>query len=164
MKLIGIDVGVNGALANLDPQAGSLDVIDMPTLNLTKSRRALDPTALANYFDQFSGEKVIVFIELSWPRPDDGAIAAFTFGMNYGIALMWAVANFIRTEKVSPQKWKRDMGIPAGAGKDASRGRASQLMPRHAHFWPLKKHDGRAEAALIACWGAWQIEKGLISP
>jgi len=164
MKLIGIDPGVRGALATLDPVVGTLDVIDMPTLNLTKERRSLDPFELANYFDQFSDEKVMCFIEMSWPRQEDGSASAFTFGMNYGIALMGAAANFIRIEKVSPQKWKRAMGIPAGAGKDGSRGRASQLMPRHAHFWPLKKHDGRAEAALIACWGAWQIEKGLISP
>jgi hypothetical protein len=32
-------------------------------------------------------------------------------------------------------------------------------MPRHAHLWPLKKHGGRADAALLALYGARQHER-----
>jgi hypothetical protein len=39
------------------------------------------------------------------------------------------------------------------AAKDGARARASQLLPGAADQWPLVKHDGRAEAALIALWG-----------
>jgi hypothetical protein len=31
--------------------------------------------------------------------------------------------------------------------------RANQLLPFCTDMWPLKKHDGRAEAALIAVYG-----------
>jgi hypothetical protein len=43
------------------------------------------------------------------------------------------------------------------AEKDGARARASQLLPQHAGHWPLKKHDGRAEAALIALYGWRQL-------
>jgi hypothetical protein len=44
--------------------------------------------------------------------------------------------------------------VGAPAGKDGARARASQLIPSAAHHWPLKKHDGRAEAALLAFYAS----------
>jgi hypothetical protein len=41
--------------------------------------------------------------------------------------------------------------------KDGCRARASQLLPAAAHQRPLRRHDGRAEAALIALFGAQQL-------
>jgi hypothetical protein len=41
--------------------------------------------------------------------------------------------------------------------KDGCRARASQLLPEAADQWPLRRHDGRAEAALIALYGARQL-------
>ena len=40
------------------------------------------------------------------------------------------------------------------AAKDGARARASELIRGGAAHWPLIKHDGRAEAALIALWGS----------
>jgi hypothetical protein len=48
--------------------------------------------------------------------------------------------------------------------KDAARARASQLLPQAAHQWPLKKHDGRAESALIALYGARQLSGSVAVP
>ena len=31
-------------------------------------------------------------------------------------------------------------------------------MTDHAHLWPLKKHDGRAEAALLAWYGSERLQ------
>ena len=53
---------------------------------------------------------------------------------------------------VSPVSWKRALGVPKA--KDGARARASQLLPEAAHQWRLKRHDGRAEAALLALYGA----------
>jgi hypothetical protein len=39
------------------------------------------------------------------------------------------------------------------AAKDGARARASELFRGGAVHWPLVKHDGRVEAALIALWG-----------
>jgi len=46
---------------------------------------------------------------------------------------------------VAPVRWKRALAVPAG--KDGARARASALLPRAAHLWPLVKHDGRAAEA-----------------
>jgi hypothetical protein len=32
-------------------------------------------------------------------------------------------------------------------------------MPAAAHLWPLIKHDGRAEAALLALYGLRSLER-----
>jgi hypothetical protein len=42
-------------------------------------------------------------------------------------------------------------------GKDASRARASELLPAYSHLWQRKRDDGRAEAALIALYGWRQL-------
>ena len=44
------------------------------------------------------------------------------------------------------------MAIPKA--KDGARARASELLPSYSHLWQRVKDDGRAEAALIALWGA----------
>jgi hypothetical protein len=41
--------------------------------------------------------------------------------------------------------------------KDGARARASQLLPAGVQLWPLVKHDGRAEAALLALYGVRQL-------
>jgi crossover junction endodeoxyribonuclease RuvC len=52
---------------------------------------------------------------------------------------------------VRPNIWKKAIGCPKD--KDMARMLASRLLPQHSDNWPLKKHDGRAEAALIALYG-----------
>jgi hypothetical protein len=46
------------------------------------------------------------------------------------------------------------LALRVPAEKDGARARASQLIPAGASWWPLVKHDGRAEAALIALYGS----------
>ena len=54
--------------------------------------------------------------------------------------------------KVSHREWHWALGVPEG--KEAVRERASQLLPQLARYWPQKKHSARAEAALLAFYGA----------
>lgn len=161
MRIVGIDPGLDGALALYEPGADTLRIVDMPTLEITKSsggkRRVVDSYAIANLFDEVASERLIVFIEQSWPRPTDGAIAGFGFGMNYGILIGACAAHFLRIETVSPQRWKRSLNVVGD--KDDARARASVLMPNHSTHWPLKKHHGRAEAALIALYGARNLQQ-----
>ena len=56
---------------------------------------------------------------------------------------------------LSAVRWKRALGVQKS--KDAARARASQLLPAAAAQWGLRKHDGRAEAALLALYGARQL-------
>ena len=56
------------------------------------------------------------------------------------------------------------IGLHGGAGarpadKNASRRRASEFFPDCADQWKLAKHDGRAEAAMLAWYGLGFVRK-----
>lgn len=148
-KIIGVDPGLNGAIAYYD--GSLLTVHDMPTIQ-DGTKRRVDHTQLAVIFDVMgknSGNRCVV--EKVHSMPGNGHAGAFTFGRCAGIVIGVAAANFLPLEEVTPQVWKRVTKTPAD--KDGARLRASELMPQYAALWSLKKHDGRAEAALIAYYG-----------
>jgi crossover junction endodeoxyribonuclease RuvC len=153
----GIDPGLSGALALLDAPSGAvLDVADMPTLALSrggKNKRELDAHALARLIGDRRPDHAVV--ELVGTMPGQGVSSVFAFGRAYGILLGVLAARGVPYTLVAPVAWKRALGVPAA--KDGARARASQLMPSAAHHWPLVKHDGRAEAALIAYFGVRQL-------
>jgi len=154
MVIVGIDPGLGGAVAFLDAAAARvLDIIDMPTLALSrggKAKREIDVHALAAAL----GRDRIghAFLELVGAMPGQGVSSVFSFGKSYGIAIGVVATLGIPMSFVAPRKWKAALSVPAA--KDGARARASQLLPAAARFWPLVKHDGRAEAALIALYAA----------
>jgi hypothetical protein len=158
MRILGIDPGQNGALALLDTDSGALETFDVPTFTLPKStggkRTIIDTVQLANWVDGRSDRIDRAWIEQVSSSSQMGVASSFKFGMNYGLVIGVVVAHFIRLEYVTPAHWKRVLKVPAD--KDASRARATQIFPRHAAQWPLKKHADRAEASLIAHFGALQ--------
>lgn len=159
---LGIDPGLSGALALYNPAADTLAIHDMPTLVLPKGkgkRTELDLTALAHLFDGFASQQIKAFVERVSASSQMGVTSAFSFGGSYLAVRMACAAHFIPTELVTPQVWKRALKVQGGADKtDAVRARASALLPQHANLWPLKKHDGRAEAALIALYGVRTLQ------
>lgn len=88
--------------------------------------------------------------------PGDGKVQAFAFGRSVGVVRGVLEALGVPVDEVAPNVWKPAMRVPAE--KDKARARASYLLPSAAKFWPLKKHDGRAEAALI---GLYAFQRGL---
>jgi crossover junction endodeoxyribonuclease RuvC len=157
MIIAGIDPGLSGAVALLDAETGLvIDVFDMPILALSrggKAKRELDAHALAGAL----GRDRIghAFVEQVGAMPGQGVSSVFAFGKAYGIAIGVLATLGLPMSFVAPAAWKRALQVPAA--KDGARARASQLMPAAAHHWPLVKHDGRAEAALIAYWGLRQL-------
>jgi hypothetical protein len=155
VKVLGIDPGLHGALALFDDANGDLTVWDMPVFNIGKSpakKYVIDESGLARLIDSIAAEVSEAWLELVGSRPGEGHVGAFTFGKGYGMLRGVLAANFITIRDVTPASWKAAMAVKGG--KDVSRRVASNLMPRHAWNWPLVKHDGRAEAALIAKFGA----------
>jgi hypothetical protein len=102
------------------------------------------------------------FIEKVGGIGKQSASKSFQFGLNTGILHGMVYSNLIPLEFVTPQKWKahfslkRPIDAKNSAFKTMSRGKASSLLPQFAHLWALAKHDGRAEATLIAIYGAQQ--------
>lgn len=155
---LGIDPGLSGALVLMDGRA--LEVADVPTFTLTrnaKNKREIDVQQLADIVEAFARSNPLVFIENSTPMPQQGSASTFAFGKAFGIILGVCAANKLVIERIAPQRWKRALLVPKD--KDGARARASQLLPAHAHNWRLHKHDGRAEAALLALYGARQSER-----
>jgi len=80
-----------------------------------------------------------------------GVVSVFRFGAAYGAAIGVISALAIPLHLVSPARWKRHYGLDAD--KERSRARAIQFWPASRHFTRKKDH-GRAEAALLARYGA----------
>ena len=149
--ICGIDPGLSGAIALIDDDA-AVAVFDMPVLELKrggKTKREVDAHALARLLAQPIGH---AFVEQVGAMPGQGVSSVFAFGKCFGLVLGILVALGVPMTLVPPRSWKTKLQVPSA--KDAARFRASQLLPQAAHLWPLKKHDGRAEAALLAFYGS----------
>ena len=153
--MIGIDPGLDGAIALLDEHGFPTDIWDMPTADVKvggRKKRELDITQLTWILREIaSGGNRSAIIEHVHAMPKQGVVSSFNFGKTYGATLGILAALGIQVTHVAPPKWKKAMNVRGG--KDASRLRASELFPDSAYWWQLKKHDGRAEAALIGYYG-----------
>jgi crossover junction endodeoxyribonuclease RuvC len=150
--IVAVDPGLSGAIAFLTGDA--LTVHDMPTLASGKdSRKEIDLAALATLLDR--DDLAHAFVERVGAMPGQGVTSMFRFGHAVGVIHGMLGLARVPITLVTPQSWKRAMGVPAA--KDGARARASQLMPQHAANWPRVKDDGRAEAAMIALWGAREL-------
>lgn len=151
-RYLGVDPGKGGAIAVYTPVFDELRVWDVPTsIRLNKEGRKfrnVDIAALQAIAAEIGKVDVAVH-EMVNARPGEAASYAFDFGLTTG--LLRGAFQAHQTSLVSPAVWKPKMGCPAD--KDLARARASQVLPMHEGVWPLKKHDGRAEAALLAVYG-----------
>lgn len=157
MIIIGIDPGVEGAIAFIDD--GYLQIYDMPMLGEGKGAE-IDHVGLKNILDP-DDSVCIAYIEQQIPMPKQNSISTASCFKNYGILLGVIRTMGISSSYVTPNTWKKAMGVlmPRGfkgtqhARKKASKAialrKASQLFPLH----DFGKKDGQAEAALIAEYG-----------
>jgi len=153
--ILGVDVGLNGALALYGSEGlVSIEILDMPTHEITtngKKKNRIDIYELARIIDARSNEIEHAFVEEVTATPQMGVTSSFSFGMSSGLVHGILAANFIPMTLIRPQAWKKHFGLKAD--KDDSRRKASSLFPDHAGKWASKKDDGRAEALLIAVYG-----------
>lgn len=154
--ILAIDPGSKGAVALYDSNTRALVVHDMPTLAITvgkTKRNRVDLHRLNALILDMSVHAEHALIEEVGAAPSDGVVGAFSFGEAFGCVKMAVAAHEIPMQLIRPQEWKAFHRL-IGKDKDDSRQRASQLLPEHAAKWVRKMDDGRAEAALIALYGA----------
>ena len=154
LAILGVDPGLSGALALYGSE--SLTIFDMPTVERKvggKTKRQIDAYQLGNWLDLHRNVILFTVIEDVHSMPAQGITSAFNFGFSTGVLHGAICANQIPLKLVAPVVWKRHFGL-IGQDKDASRLAASRVSPRYSHHWPLKKHDGRAEAFLLAVYGS----------
>jgi crossover junction endodeoxyribonuclease RuvC len=151
MVLLGVDPGMGlarpGSICALGSDGVVREITDIPVLRVGKGAKAsLDYHALARIV--LASRAGHAFVKRCWNRPGEGRSGALV-GCYMAILATLTTAG-IPWSAVAPQVWKKALAVPAA--KDGARARASQLLPAHAGLWPLKKHDGKAEAALIAVY------------
>lgn len=157
-KVIGIDPGLDGAVCILE--AGKVvDVHDVPTFELTmsgynrpdKKKRKVDVQGLFRLLARQKGIDFVI-MEQVWAMPKQGVASAFTFGKTAGGIEACVALAMLPMHLVAPQVWKRELRVTND--KDDARRRASDLFPEAYGYWERKKDHNRAEAALIAHYGA----------
>lgn len=169
MILLGFDPGINGAIAAIDHNAVLIGIRDLPTIELPgdgEIRRRLNGAELVREIRELvpAADAAVAYVEdvQTWGagRPGGPAISQMAAMIGTKMVILAALdlfASRIRVELVQPATWKRMFGLkreknetPA-AFKSRSRNKALELHPE-ADIRKAK-HDGRAEALLIAEWG-----------
>jgi crossover junction endodeoxyribonuclease RuvC len=145
---IGIDPGLTGAIAKV--QGSEIEVWDMPTLELRK-KRFVNAPMLADLISSIRTPECAVILERVSARPGQGVTSMFSFGTSCGIIQGIIAALHLPLTLVSPQEWRKQMGVPRG--KDGSRQRVLELRPDLASRFSRKKDHGRADAVLMALYG-----------
>lgn len=149
MRICGIDVGLNGAVAVVDTATSpfTVELHDMPVLQESGSRRRdYDVHALVRLLRRL--ELTSVFVERQQARPENPR-TTFLVGYGYGVVLGVLGALGLPHQAVWPQTWQAAMFRGTdGATKNRSLLVARRLFP-HVE---LRRHD-EADALLLAEYG-----------
>jgi crossover junction endodeoxyribonuclease RuvC len=161
--ICGCDPGLAGALAFLDPaMPETIETFDIPVHLLTRGGKQKREVDIVELIRLVAMRRIThAFIEQAGAQPQQGSSSTFSFGKTYGVILGVVASHNIPLSIVPLLRWKRALHVPRA--KDAARARASQLLPAAADQWRLRKHDGRAEAALIALYGARELSGKAVS-
>lgn len=172
--IMGIDPGLRGAAALLRRGWNRhgrfsytfLDMADLETVEIeNRSHRQLDTRHLRRLIERWDPD-IVVLEDVQPPvrgnkfgGPDEqrmsnmSASDAFRFGRTCGIIYGIVCAYEIEPVMVNPRSWKHHFGLK-GSDKKPHVACIKQLAPSSAPFITLAKHDGRADAALMALWHA----------
>lgn len=147
--VMGIDPGLSGAIAFIfesDPHR--IAVEDMPVVDGNVSA-----PILAQTIRKFAPSYAV--IEHVNAMPKQGVSSTFNFGKAFGQVIGVGGALNIPLHFVTATKWKRRFHL--SADKEEARAMALRLFPACATSFARKKDHGRAEAALIAKYGAEEL-------
>ena len=157
MIFIGIDPGLDGAVGamsvvNEKIVAAVADSAPIVTVKVGK-REKREPNAagmarLLSGISEGAGKYGCrAVLEKVGPHPKEGVSAVASLARGYGMWEGILAALGIPYQLVTPQAWKKSMGL-IGKAKDDSRIMAQRMFPDVE--LPLKKDHGRAEALLLA--------------
>lgn len=150
--ILGIDPGLSGGWALLTDDGDYVAAEDLPIIR-DLSTAWIDGTEFtAQVWGRMpAGKSIRATIERVSARPGQGVSSMFAFGAAFGSILSAVQSLPASIELVTPNVWKRELGV--AKDKACSLDRARLLFPQAS----LKRNrdDGRAEALLIAYW-AWK--------
>jgi hypothetical protein len=165
-RILGIDVGANGAITCID-DTGKIEFIKV----MPKIAAGLDGSYL-NEIIKSIGKVDCVYIEDVHAIFGSAAKATFTFGKTCGIIEGIIIANHLRYVYVQPKVWQKEMfqGVkeirkPKTNRVDTkamSELACKRLFPDEKFVATdrcTKTHDGMTDSCLIAEWGRRKIGK-----
>ena len=156
--ILGFDPGMGGAIALYDPKEPKRSQVwDMP-----KAIKGIDAPKLSDLLGCIMAEDLdrsfSAIVENVGSRPRQAG--AFNFGLSTGIIHGVLATLEIPFTLVTPTEWKGAMGLTRypeetqDQNKQRARLLAIQLFPGLAEDLKLMRHDGRAEALLMAVYFA----------
>lgn len=158
MVLIGIDPGISGAIGSLIIGPARVPVLhvvaDMPVFpDPGTGRQRVNCAELKRVLTNMRGLSLgcEVWVENVSAMPGQGVSSSFGFGRTLGNIEAVVACCDMTLRYVHSSVWKKAAGLK-GKPKDASRALAQQEYPQAD--LRLKKHEGRAEALLLARHGS----------
>lgn len=146
-RYLGIDCGLSGALAVVEPVNNIwmlIDVADMPVTG-TGAKARVDVIAAAEWIARHAVSAA--FIERAQAFPGQGSSSGFVYGRSTGAIETVVALLRIPYSFVEAGSWKRKLHL--GKDKELARARVLEIFPAHHALFARKKDHGRAEAALI---------------
>ncbi len=144
---LGVDPGKHGAIAAVNKRQ-VLEVHDFPL-----DGKQADLEALAKIITSLGikYKYLDAVIEDVGTFSHDGRRGAFSFGENKGFWRLGLAMIGLEPSLVTPAQWKKCIiGRVHDTDKSLSIKTAKLLFPNSVEWLRLKKHDGRAEAILLA--------------
>ena len=144
--VVAVDPGLSGAVAVLSADGALVHLADLPIAR-DHSLAWIDGGRLqSELLEAIAGRPCRAYVERVGAMPGQGVSSCFTFGAGLGSILAVLQTLRLPLELISPATWKRALGLPRDKG--AALDRARLLFPSAELH--LKRHDGRAEALLLA--------------
>ena len=165
MRILGIDPGLTGGVAvlitgdDLDGPARLSDAADIPTKGENAKRR-VDVLELTRWIVAHRPD--VAFIERAGVMPQQGIASGFIYGRAVGALEAATVLAHVPLHIIEPRIWKQTFGLK-GDDKEAARQAVLRVLPTAEPLIMRKKDHGRAEAALIAMYGADLIAAGKLA-
>ncbi len=151
MRIIGIDPGLNGAIAILKDNIVE-EIFDIPVMSDgKKNKRQLNSAQLVKLIkDNINrDEETVMVVEQVNAMPGQGVTSMFNFGQTFGAIKGICAALNLPIFFVRPAKWKKHFDL-INSSKDASRTKAIEMYPSISDKLSKKKDVNKSDAILIA--------------
>lgn len=180
MIYIGIDPGLTGGISAIDTNGKCIFAKSTPCIKIIKNNKEkldYDIIKMSDYIKQFLDKDVTVCQELTHAMPGNGGVSMYNFGRGGGIWEGISGALSVKHIFCTPQKWKLMYPVLAqekltkeerygmtysqisswkrkkkSDSKKKSIELAKSMFKEASHEMTKVKHDGIAEAILIAHW------------
>ena len=171
-RILGIDVGANGAITCMDETGKVESIVVMPKIAGAFDGSKFNKILQSFYSDATCKDVRCVFIEDVHAIYNSAAKATFTFGKTCGIIEGIVIANHLPYVYVQPKIWQKEMfqgvkeirkpktnRVDTKAMSELACKRLFPVVKFTATDRCTKTHDGMTDSCLIAEWGRRKIIK-----